>query len=80
VSRGGSNNIDNLITTSTTNNTAKGTALLVELSWTIKPILGDNSKWDGLTKWFIEYIKLKPELLEDKTINGWYKALIQDSP
>lgn len=52
-------------------NRAKSLHLLSELGWRLYPE-GDLKEWDGLTKWFLEYIKKDGQLLNDPYIKGWY--------
>ena len=53
VAKGGTNDEDNLVTTSMLKNSAKSLHSLSELGWRLYPE-GDLKEWDGLTKWFLE--------------------------
>lgn len=76
VSRGGSKNPENLISTSTMHNNAKGHWLPEELGWKIYPP-GDLKDWDGLLSWFVTYLDQQPELLEKSIIKDWHHAAKQ---
>jgi len=67
VAKGGTNNEDNLVTTSMIKNSAKSLHSLSELGWRLYPE-GDLKEWDGLNKWFLEYIKKDGQLLNDAYI------------
>jgi len=73
VSRGGVDNETNWITTSMLKNAAKGNFTIEELGWDLFP--KRSSEWDGLTTWFSETVKDKPDLLADKSISTWHRAL-----
>jgi hypothetical protein len=71
--RGGTNDMANLVTTSTLRNSAKSNFTLEELSW---ELLEDDklSKWDGMTGWFFEIAERQPQLLEVSDIRGWWET------
>jgi hypothetical protein len=71
IARGGDNNEDNLVCTSMLRNLAKSNFTLEELGWTTYP-KGNINEWDGMTKWFIEYVDKNKYLLETKYIKDWY--------
>lgn len=73
VTRHGSNDPSNLVTTSVTNNVAKGTALLTELGWSLLPPPA-NAAWDGLLGVFRELVSRNAGLLENSQLRGWHKA------
>lgn len=76
VSRGGTDDATNLVTTSMVRNSAKANWTLKELGWTLQPA-GDLQSWDGLLHWFLEYTKDRPELLKQHLSMGqWHRAAI----
>jgi hypothetical protein len=74
VARGGTNDIDNLVTTSQLKNSVKANWTLAELGWVLLPP-GDMEVWDGLTGSFLRMVQMRPELLDDGYIRMWHKAL-----
>lgn len=72
LSRGGSGNDDNLVSTSTLHNNAKGHWLPDELGWKLYPP-GNLKDWDGLLSWFVNYVDQNPELLEKSNIRDWHR-------
>lgn len=75
VSRGGTGDIQNLVTTCYRCNTIKSTFLLEELGWQLRPIA--DSEWDGLTKTFIRAMEHTP--LQDIYLKIWLRALTNHS-
>ena len=73
VSRGGADNESNFVTTSNLNNDVKSHWTLEQLGWKLHP--PENiSEWDGSMNWFLTYANRNPEILENRTISGWYKT------
>ena len=64
---------DNWITTSMMLNNVKARRTLDELGWTILPP-GDSATWDGLMRWFLEFISRSPEHLAHSYIKTWHSA------
>ncbi|HEY5562785.1 MAG TPA: HNH endonuclease [Clostridiaceae bacterium] len=77
IARGGTNDEDNLVTTSMLRNSSKSNFTLEELGWKLYP-QGDIKEWDGLIKWFIDYVDKHNTLLEDNYIKEWYRAAIKN--
>ena len=73
ISRGGSNDPSNWITTSMKGNSAKCNYTLEQLNWQLYP-KGDIQEWDGLSSLFIEMVQKEPELLNIKGVSSWYNA------
>ena len=73
ISRGGENDVENLVTTSMLRNAAKANFTLEELGWSLQPP-GDGTKWDGLTTWFFDQAHKTPELLADNYLRQWHAA------
>jgi hypothetical protein len=73
IARGGKDALENWITTSQLRNSAKANWTLEELGWQKHPP-GNVSDWDGLTTWFLEYVKLHPEHLADPYLETWHRA------
>jgi hypothetical protein len=65
ITRGGTNDPENLMTTSQLNNSAKANFLIEELRWTLHDP-GNPQEWDGLTSWFVSQIQRDKMLLSDK--------------
>jgi len=73
VSRGGSDESSNWITTSMTRNAAKSNFTLAELGWSLhSPERLD--RWDGLMVWFLREVAKDPGLLQIAYIKRWYRA------
>ncbi len=70
---GGTNDEDNLVCTSMKRNMAKATSSLEELGWEICPA-GKLDEWDGLLSWFIRYVQMHPEALNNSYTRGWYST------
>lgn len=75
VTRQGGNDLGNLVTTSTVNNSAKGAALVGELNWTLLPEPSPSESWDGMTTWFRSALEAHPGLLSNSALRGWAEAL-----
>jgi 5-methylcytosine-specific restriction endonuclease McrA len=69
----GADDIDNLVTTSQRNNTAKLARPLAGLGWTLRPS-GDLAEWDGLLSWFAEQ-HARPGFSCSPTIEKWWRAV-----
>lgn len=73
VTRGGANNIENLVTTSMKRNSAKSNFTLEELDWKLyTPSI--NEQWDGKLNWFNKMIAEYPALLNNRNIKEWFMA------
>jgi len=73
VSRGGTDDDSNWVTTSMAHNSAKGNWTLAELGWSLQAP-GDFRDWDGLIHWFLEYANDRPELITAATMRQWHRA------
>ena len=73
VARGGADSEENWVTTSMLRNSAKSNWTLEELGWTVRPI-DPSTGWDGLIRWFNEYLRERPEHLTDAYIARWHRA------
>ena len=73
---GGRNDDDNFVTTSMMNNSVKANYTLEELNWKLFPE-GDINDWDGMTRWFRNYVGDHRNLLSDKYIENWYRTLLR---
>jgi hypothetical protein len=62
ISRGGSDDDSNWVTTSMMRNQVKAQWSLKELGWTLHPA-GDVAKWDGLSRWLVDYLGANPTAL-----------------
>ncbi|MEW5818135.1 MAG: hypothetical protein AB1798_22445, partial [Spirochaetota bacterium] len=76
IARGGSNDTDNIISTSMLRNNAKSNWTLEELGWTVHPP-GDMDQWDGMLGWFVKHIEKEPITVYDDYINKWYRVARQ---
>lgn len=77
VTRSGSNDGVNLVTTSQTRNSLKGSARLDEIGWRLHEP-GRLVDWDGLTGWYAGFLETHPERV-DKYHRVWLAALRQAS-
>lgn len=73
VTRGGRDEMDNWISTSMLRNAAKANFMIDELGWTLHPC-GDAGSWDGLTGWFLQQTKIRPEIGTDPYLARWLKV------
>lgn len=73
VARGGADDDSNWVTTSMVRNAAKSNWMLDELGWRLVDP-GDPSTWDGLSRWFVDYVAAHQELLTDPYIGRWSNA------
>jgi 5-methylcytosine-specific restriction endonuclease McrA len=73
VTRSGTDEEDNLITTSMIRNSAKANWLLEELGWQLRPI-ERVGEWDGLTGWFVGCVAADKALLQQPFVRRWYGA------
>ncbi len=72
VARGGSDDDDNIVTTSMLRNQIKAQWTLDEIGWKILPP-GDVRDWDGLSGWFTRYIDSHPEIARsERPLRDWY--------
>ncbi len=79
LTRGGGNDEQNLVSTSTLHNNAKGHWLLEELGWSLHPP-GDLRAWDGLTSWFMRYVGSHPDVLVSRQVKEWHRVLTTKPP
>ena len=76
VARGGTNDQDNLVTTSMIRNSAKSNWTLAELGWKlVSP--GDIRRWDGMLSWFLGYVENDVSILQNKYIKPWHGAAVR---
>jgi 5-methylcytosine-specific restriction endonuclease McrA len=75
VTRGGSDNLDNLVTTSQLHNSVKGLWFLSELRWELHPA-GSLDEWDGLLGWFKKQVREDEGANSCAYIKRWQRALI----
>ena len=73
VSRGGEDTEANWVTTSMLRNSAKAHWTLTELGWGLHPP-GDHAQWDGLTDWFVRYLRANPAPIAVPYIGRWFRA------
>ena len=76
IARGGLDTNENMVTTSMLKNSAKSNWTLKELNWELLP-RGSTQHWDGLTKWFIQYVELHRDHLVDPYLRRWHGAAIR---
>ncbi len=75
VARGGTNNIDNLVTACYKCNSIKTNWTLEELRWELyKPA---NTNWDGLVGIFLQIMEQNE--IHDKSLKCWYRLLKKDA-
>jgi len=75
LAQGGPHEIENFATTSMLRNLAKRNASLEQLDWTLRPS-GSLTQWDGMSRWFADFVKRTPDLREVKHIDDWFRATI----
>lgn len=73
VARGGLDESSNWVCTSMVLNAAKANWTLEELGWHLVPP-GDFRKWDGMLKWFMDYVEHHRSVLQDSYFHRWHKA------
>jgi hypothetical protein len=73
VTRGGTDEESNWITTSMARNSAKMNWTLEELGWALHPP-GDVREWDGMTGWFLDYSAANPAMLASGALRQWHRA------
>lgn len=74
IARGGTNNMENLVTTSMKRNSAKSNFTLEELNWNLWTP-SKNEHWDGKLNWFIRTVDGNPDLLKTSYIRQWFIAV-----
>ena len=73
VAREGADDESNWVSTSMLRNAAKSNWTLEELGWSLVPA-SDVRQWDGMTGWFIEYLKHDSLWLDDRYIRRWHRV------
>lgn len=72
ISRGGLDEESNWATTSMMRNSIKSSFTLDEVGWQLFDI--QNSGWDGLTGFYLNYLEARPELKAEKGIKEWFSV------
>lgn len=79
VMRGGLDDQSNRVSCSMLTNSIKSVWMLEELGWRLQPA-GDLDHWDGMMGWFIEQIRLHPDVLRHGEAAGyltrWHRAAL----
>jgi hypothetical protein len=75
ITRGGSDNEGNWVTTSMLRNAAKANWTLEELGWSLCPP-GSLADWDGLMSLFVDFVASERSVLEDAYLKRWYRAAV----
>jgi len=73
IARGGTDDADNLISTSMLRNSAKANWILEELGWSVHPP-GDMDQWDGMLSWFVKYMEKDRKNLKGQYLERWYRV------
>jgi hypothetical protein len=73
VSRGGTDERENLVTTSMLRNSAKLNWTLEELAWRLHPP-GSFAEWDGLLGWFVAYAAPDAARRSPAWVRRWHRA------
>jgi hypothetical protein len=73
VARGGIDTEENWVTTSQLRNSAKANWTLEELSWKLVPP-GNIQEWDGLTRWFVNFIEGRHHVRGNNYLRTWLRA------
>jgi len=79
VSRGGTDDESNWVTTSMVRNAAKSNFTLDELGWPPPKRPGKYSDWDGLTGWFLAQAAADRAILNDHYMRAWFSAAREHS-
>ena len=72
-SRGGTDAEANLVTTTMPYVLARSQSTVEERGWRLTRE-GFVDEWDGMSSWFVEYVKANPELRNTNYFNLWYIA------
>jgi hypothetical protein len=73
VTRDGKDREENWVTTSMARNATKANWKLEEIGWSLHPP-GSLAEWDGLMRFFVEFVASNRSLLEDAYLGRWYRA------
>ena len=73
VSHGGFDNESNWVTTSQMLNAAKANWSLEQLGWKIQEA-APSSEWDGLTRWCLEFVSSRKDLMKNDYMRKWIRA------
>ncbi len=73
MSRGGSDAESNLVTTNMPYMLARSDSTLEEMGWRLTRE-GYVDEWDGMSSWYIDYVKMNPEFRNINYFNLWYIA------
>jgi hypothetical protein len=76
VSRGGTDDESNWVTTSMIRNAAKAAFTLDDLGWSLHPA-GKMAEWDGLLGWFVDQANTHRAMLGDPYLRQWFGAANQ---
>ena len=76
ISRGGTDDGSNWITTSMTRNAAKSCFTIEEIGWRLHPP-GDIRKWDGLLGWFLDQARADSSILANNYLRQWFRAAMK---
>jgi hypothetical protein len=68
----GADEKSNWLTTSMRRNLIKSNRSLESLGWQLFPP-GDLQQWDGMYKWFRDYVGARPEVFLPVSIRAWYR-------
>ena len=80
VARGGSIELDNIVTTSMMRNQIKANWLIDEVGWTLKPP-GKLTDWDGLKGWFLKMYSSHSEVINnDRGLKKWRELALIGHP
>jgi hypothetical protein len=72
-SRGGSDAESNLVTTTMPYVLARSNSTAEEMGWRLTRE-GFVDEWDGMSSWYVEYVKANPDLRNNNYFNMWYIA------
>ena len=73
LSRGGKEDGSNLITTTMPYILARSDSTVEEVGWRLTRE-GYVDEWDGMSSWYVEYVKEHPELRNENYFNMWFNA------
>jgi hypothetical protein len=73
ITRDGKDREENWVTTSMARNATKANWKLEEILWNLHPP-GSLAEWDGLIRFFVEFVGSNRSLLGDVYLRRWYRA------
>ena len=76
VARGGVDAEENWVTTSMLLNSAKSNWRLEDIGWEQFPA-GDLNDWDGMSRWFVDYMDRHSDYQSHSFLRDWHRATLR---